>query len=95
MYSFDPKDDPTDDCFYQAGDLYRLMSDAQKAVLIDNTARNMNGVTENVKYRHVTHCYLADVNYGTSLANAMGLNVAHVAELAALDHKGLIAATLA
>ncbi|MEG1073268.1 MAG: catalase [Oscillospiraceae bacterium] len=94
MYSFDPKDDPTDNCFYQAGDLYRLMSDAQKAVLIDNTARNMNGVTENVKYRHTTHCYLADVNYGTSLAKAMGLDVAHVAKLAKLDHKGLIAATL-
>ncbi|MEG2138179.1 MAG: catalase [Oscillospiraceae bacterium] len=94
VYTYDPKDDPTDNCFYQAGDLYRLMSDAQKAVLIDNTARNMNGVTENVKYRHTTHCYLADVNYGTSLAKAMGLDVAHVAELAKLDHKGLIAATL-
>ncbi|MEG1849869.1 MAG: catalase, partial [Oscillospiraceae bacterium] len=82
LYAYDPKDDPTDDNFRAGGDLYRLMPEAQRAALIDNTARNMNGVTENVKYRHTTHCYLADVNYGTSLAKAMGLDVAHVAELA-------------
>ncbi|MDR1747998.1 MAG: hypothetical protein LBR47_02945 [Spirochaetaceae bacterium] len=48
---YEPKDDKTDDCFRQAGDLYRLMREDQKQVLADNTVRNMNGVTDNVKYR--------------------------------------------
>ncbi|WP_408606727.1 catalase-related domain-containing protein [Candidatus Desulfovibrio trichonymphae] len=55
MDSYEPKDDATDDCFYQAGDLYRLMTEDKKVILIDNTARNIAEVTANIKYRHVEH----------------------------------------
>ena len=34
-----PADGPTDDPFYQPGDLYRLMEEPQRAALIGNTAR--------------------------------------------------------
>ncbi len=30
IYHYDPKDDPTDDCFYQAGDLWRLIPENEK-----------------------------------------------------------------
>jgi catalase len=76
-----------DDVFYQAGDLWRLIPEDEKAVLIKNTAGDIAPVTENIKYRHASHCYMADVEYGTRLAEALGLNLAKVKELAAIkDH---------
>ena len=94
-WPFDPKDDPTDNCFYQAGDLYRLMTEDRRAILIDNTARNMNGVTKNIKYRHAAHCLLADKEYGERLASALGLDIEKVSELSQLGHKELNYATRA
>jgi catalase len=91
--SYEPKADTTDDCFKYAGDLYRLMNDAQKQVLIANTAGNQAGVTENVKLRHAAHCYLADANYGESLARALGLDIAKVKQLAGLTHAERMKAT--
>ncbi|MDR3271027.1 MAG: catalase, partial [Peptococcaceae bacterium] len=95
MDYYEPKDDPSDDCFYQAGDLYRLITEPQKQVLIENTARNMQGVTDNIKYRHSAHCYLADPDYGQRLAAALKLNSAEVVRLAALSHTERMAATAA
>ena len=95
MDSYEPKDDQTDDCFYQAGDLYRLITEDKKALLIENTARNMNGVTDNVKYRHAAHCYMADSDYGTRMAAALGLDLNKVVQLSGLSHDELMAATTA
>jgi catalase len=94
MYRYDPKDDPTDDNFKAGGDLYRVMSEDKRKLLIENTARNIAPVTENIKYRHAVHCYLADTEYGERISAALGLKLARVQELAKLDNKGLIAATL-
>ncbi len=80
-----PYDDVTDNCYYQPGDLYRLMSDAQKAVLISNTAADIMPVTENIKYRHAAQCYLADKEYGRRLAEALMLDQAKVEQLAAMS----------
>jgi catalase len=93
MAAYEPKDDVTDDCYYQAGDLYRLMKPEQKQVLIENTVRNITGVTQNVQLRHAAHCYLADENYGTSLASALGLDVNEVIRLSKLTHAQLMEAT--
>ncbi|MGI6004658.1 MAG: catalase [Christensenellales bacterium] len=87
MDSYEPKDDQTDDCFYQAGDLYRLMTEDKKALLIENTARNIAPVTDNVKYRHAAHCYLADKDYGRRLAGALELNMDEVVRLSELTHE--------
>lgn len=81
---FNPHDDADDNCFYQAGDLYRLMEDDKKSLLIENTSRNIAPVTENVKYRHATHCYLADKEYGERITKAIGLDIAKVIELSNL-----------
>jgi len=82
-----------DDCFYQPGDLYRLMNEEQKQALIANTRDNILPVTANVKYRHAAHCYLADPDYGRRLAEALGLDMGKVTELAKLPHKERLHAT--
>jgi catalase len=51
-------------------------------------------VTENVKYRHAAHCYLADEGYGTALAEALDLNLNKVKELSALSLADRLAATV-
>ena len=94
MYAYDPQDDPTDDCFRAGGDLWRIMTDEQKDLLIENTARNIEPVTENIKYRHAVHCYWADPAYGERITAAMGLDMGKVLKLAKGNHKSLIEATL-
>lgn len=94
MYAFDPKDDPTDDNFRQGGNLYRLMTEDKKQQLIENTARDIASVTDNVKYRHAVHCFWADPEYGERITKAMKLSLRTVKKLAKLDHKGLVEATL-
>lgn len=74
-----------DDCFYQAGDLYRLMAEDKRAALIDNTARNIMPASDNVKYRHITHCYLADKEYGKRLCQALGLDMGYVEKLSGMS----------
>jgi catalase len=93
MDYYEPKDDQTDDPFYQAGDLYRLMTEDKKQLLIENTARNMTGVTENIRLRHAAHTYLADKDYGTRLAAALGVDLNEVIRLAGMTHAERMAAT--
>jgi len=94
MWRYDPKDDPTDDCFKAGGDLWRVLKEDKKAILIDNTARNMADVTENIKYRHAVHCFLADKEYGERMTAALKLDPEKVKKLSQLDNNGLIEATL-
>ena len=94
MYAYDYKDDPTDDNFRAGGDLYRVMSEDKRKLLIENTARNIAPVTRNIKYRHAVHCYLADQEYGTRMCEALSLDMDKVIELSKLDNAGLIQATL-
>lgn len=94
MYRFDPKDDPTDDNFRAGGNLYRLMTEDKKKLLISNTADDMYSVTDNIKYRHAVHCYLADVEYGTRMTEALKLDIDKVIELSKLNNDELIQKTL-
>ena len=94
MWRYDPKDDPTDDCFRAGGDLYRVISEEQKCALIDNTARNIAPCTKNIKYRHAVHCTLADADYGARMVSALGLDADKVIQLCTLSNDELIKATL-
>lgn len=94
MDRYNPHDDATDNCFKQGGDLYRLMTEDKKELLIENTARNIDSVTKNVKIRHAVHCYKADMDYGTRIVNALKLDMAQVADLASKDEAALVAATM-
>ena len=93
MDSYEPKDDQSDDCFRAPGDLYRLMTEDKKALLIENTARNIEPVSLNVKLRHCAHCLLADPDYGRRLAEALKLDLKKVEELSKMTHAGRMAAT--
>ena len=69
------------------------MAEDKKALLIANTAEDMMPVTDNIKYRHAAHCYLADEGYGKRLAMAMKLDISEVMRLAALSEKDRLEAT--
>jgi catalase len=92
---YSPYEDRTDDCFYQPGDLYRLMTEEQKQALISNTCEDIMPVTANIKYRHAAHCYLADKDYGTRIATSLKLDLDKVKELASMDEPQRLEATKA
>lgn len=85
--------DASDDCFAQPGALYRLLTEEKRALLIANTAADIAPVTKNIKYRHAAHCYKADAEYGRRLAEALGLKMERVEELAAMSHEERLYAT--
>ena len=89
LWRYNPSDDPTDDNFRAAGKLWRLMSDDKKKILIENTATDIAPVTENIKYRHAVHCYLADPEYGERFAAAVGLELDKVIKLSTLSNDEL------
>ena len=64
-----------DDHWEQPGNLFRLMSAEQKQLLFDNTARAINGASQEVLERHVANCRRADPAYGDGVAQALKLKV--------------------
>jgi catalase len=62
-----------EDHYEQPGNLYRLMSEERRAVLVANTARAMSGVSASIMSRHVENCRRADAEYGHRLEVALGL----------------------
>jgi catalase len=82
-----------DNCFYQPGDLYRLMTPEKRALLIKNTAASIAPVTNNIKYRHAAHCYLADAEYGKNLTKTLGLKPEKVMELVNMSMEERLRAT--
>ena len=80
-----------DNWWYQPGDLYRLLEPDKKDQLIDNTVNNIKPVTNNIKYRHAAHCYIADKEYGERIAKGLDLNLQKVIDLAGMgtDNAGI------
>jgi catalase len=64
-----------DDHWEQPGDLFRKMTPEQKQLLFDNTARAINGASQEVLERHVANCRRADPAYGRGVAEALGISV--------------------
>lgn len=74
VYEHNFRDD--DDQYYeQPGKLFNLQSDEMKQRIFENTANEMQGVSDRVKHRHIRNCYKADPAYGRGVANAMGINI--------------------
>jgi len=63
------------DYYSQAGALFRLMSAEQQALLIDNIAGAMMGVSADVVERQLQHFYRADEAYGNGIAKALGIQL--------------------
>lgn len=71
----DRYDHRTDSDYYsQAGALFRLMNDEQRALLISNIAGAMAGVSRDVQLRQLAHFSKADAAYGSGVAKALGLS---------------------
>jgi catalase len=64
-----------DDYYSQPGNLFRLMSQAQKQALFDNTARELSNVSEPIRKLHIEHCTKADPAYGQGVAAALEAGV--------------------
>ncbi|PTJ01367.1 catalase [Staphylococcus simulans] len=64
-----------DNYFEQPGKLFRLQTPEQQERIFQNTANEMEGVTLEVKERHIRHCYKADPEYGKGVAKAMGIDI--------------------
>ena len=63
------------DYYSHAGALFRLMSDEQKALLINNIAGAMAGVSADVVDRQLQHFFRADAAYGEAIAKALGVQL--------------------
>jgi catalase len=63
------------DDYAQAGNLFRLMTKQQER-LMDNTARAMKGVPEEIGLRPVGHFHKGDPTYGEGVARRMGVDLA-------------------
>jgi catalase len=66
------------DYFSQVGMLFRNMTSEQQLVLCENTARNMEDSTMQIKHRHIANCYQADPDYGKGVAEALGIDIKSV-----------------
>jgi catalase len=60
-----------DDYYSQAGNLYRLMSAEQKALLTSNIAAAMRTVPAQIQTRQLAHFDKADADYGARVAKAL------------------------
>jgi catalase len=61
------------DDYTQPGDLFRLMSPAQKQQLFGNIAGAMNGVPEDIVLRQLGHFHKADPAYAAGVAAALNI----------------------
>lgn len=64
------------DHYTQAGDLYRLLNKDERTRLVANIVEAMKPVEkEEIKLRQIQHFYKADPEYGTRVADGLGLSV--------------------
>ncbi|WP_423410804.1 catalase KatA [Heyndrickxia sp. MSNUG] len=64
------------DHYTQTGDLYRLMNEEERTRLVANIVAAMKPVErDDIKLRQIGHFYKADPEYGTSIAQGLGLQV--------------------
>ena len=59
------------DYFSQAGDLYRLMNEAQRALLTGNIVAAMKSVPETIQRRQIEHFKRADPEYGARVERGL------------------------
>lgn len=74
VYRYDYRKEDQD-YYTQPGMLYRAMTDDQKEVLCENTARHMKDTTLQIKHRWINHCYQADKDYGERLAKVLEIDI--------------------
>ncbi len=82
--------------FVQAGNLYRdVMTDEDRAHLISNIVGHLGGAQRRIQLRQCALFYKADPDYGTRVAEGLGLDVDEVKRLAAMSQEERVDATSA
>ena len=67
-----------EDYYEQPGILFRKMNPQEKQRLFENTARAINGASQEVLLRHIENCRRADPAYGEGVAKAIGMSTSGV-----------------
>jgi len=84
---------PNDD-FVQPGTLYsEVMTDQDRKNLVSNIVGNMQTVPQLIQLRQCALFYLTHEDYGTRVADGLGLELAEVKRLAAMTQEERVAAT--
>ena len=82
--------------FVQAGALYRdVMSDEDRAHLVSNIVGHLGGAQKRIQLRQCALNYKADAEYGSRVAEGLGLDVEEVDRLAQMSQEERVAATSA
>jgi len=88
-----PRDYPQDD-FEQAGALYsRVMTDGDRTNLVGNIVSHLGNAETRIQLRQAALFFKAHPEYGTRVAQGLGLPVAEVERLAAMTQDERVAAT--
>ena len=86
-------DHPNDD-FVQPGDLYRkVMTDEDRDHLIDNIVSHISGAQKRIQLRQTALFYKADAEYGSRIAEGLGLDINEVKKLAQMTQAERVKAT--
>jgi len=82
--------------FVQAGDLYRtVMTDQEKTNLVGNIVGHLKNAAKRIQLRQTALFYKADPDYGTRVAEGLGLETDEVKRLAAMSQEKRSKATAA
>lgn len=83
-----------DDDFVQAGDLYRkVLSDEARTNLVNNIAGHLKGAQPRLQLRQAALFYKADPEYGSRVAEGLGLDVNRVKLLASMSQEDRVKIT--
>ncbi|MFH1035369.1 MAG: catalase [Pseudomonadota bacterium] len=86
---------PNDD-FVQPGNLYRqVMTDEAREHLVGNIVEHLAGAQKRLQLRQTALFYKADQDYGTRVAQGLGLDLSQVQRLAAMSQAERVQATAA
>lgn len=84
---------PNDD-FVQPGNLYRnVMTDYDRNNLVGNIVTHLCGAQKRIQLRQTALFYKADADYGTRVAQGLGLDVSEVGRLAGMTQEERVKAT--
>lgn len=86
---------PTEDVdFVQVGEFYRrVLDDVNKDHLISNLVGHMGPANPEIQYRQCALFYKAEPDYGTRVAEGLGLDVSRVKELSEMSQEDRVKAT--
>ncbi|NQU43430.1 catalase [bacterium] len=80
--------------FVQAGDLYRkVMTDSDREHLVGNIVGHLKNAQKRIQLRQVSLFYKADPEYGTRVAQGLGLDMKEVQRLAGMSQDERVQAT--